>query len=822
MSKRKIQLRAFIGALLIYGSMISSGSLSAQDSGGFSIFQPAAEKPDNAPIAVSPKQAFTNPTAKLPTGQFGNFNSKTASETRPQLNGAKAVGPYAATNDGRAMFRQSPNSASAGSGRLKPFAPASNSLRSETRSQAANAMPQQPPIAVGDFQNSARRLGAPNPNRAAAQNPDSPKIGQVAFQEGFNPQNRPQPDNSGKPFGQRGQNGLSQQPRTSGSRFGNGNAQTQPASPRRQSFQQSPPQQSQPQQNSFPNRPTGQQPGQRQQLQQRQQQNTRPPVRSAALPQTPGTNQAGSSIARKTNPGSSNANSANSKSVNSNSAKALLTSWLEPTNGQTELPGKRLALYEFLSQPINGSRKDAINQYWLTFGDMANHNLALQQSQWLDSIKNLRQPADQSVLKAAQQSAQNRVLRTEIQLAKSQAMLNDFLPNFRYKNGKHIPVLPANIPWVGKLNTKYTEYRNRGMVPDRFNGIDEILPKSRQLIANGADSVSAATQAADQARQAVMSGQTPVSNVLEAARIKSRSEQEFLSTVIGYNRAITDYVLSVRQDIFQPKQLASVLIGKNSVQPTVAKNQKPQEDTDPLANISNNPTLRQVSNGRTVRNSSQRNASRSPASRNQASRGFSTASQSNSGRQPSSGTANNRNGFSTASTSEYGPTAASAKAANFDPTKLQEELPMKQAQPSGGSIVYDQQNSPDRSARNPQGRQQPANQRGFGQNPTTNRGGLGNPTGGANRGGAPSGQPSNQINPVTRPKGFPGNQTTPAGFSVGNSTGATGTQAPIIPKNPPVTKSPFSVSPPKSATPGASSSSRFGGGTFGQTGGAGQ
>ena len=114
--------------------------------------------------------------------------------------------------------------------------------------------------------------------------------------------------------------------------------------------------------------------------------------------------------------------------MTSTAAKALLNGWAE-ASPELKLPGKRLKLHEFLAQPINGSRKDAINQYWVTFTDMANHKLAVEQSQWLSSLSNPRQPSDQSVLKAAQQSAQNRVLHTEIQLAKSQSILSDYLPN---------------------------------------------------------------------------------------------------------------------------------------------------------------------------------------------------------------------------------------------------------------------------------------------------------------------------------------------------------------------------------------------------------
>ena len=47
------------------------------------------------------------------------------------------------------------------------------------------------------------------------------------------------------------------------------------------------------------------------------------------------------------------------------------------------------------------------------------------------------------------------------------------------------------------------------MVPNKFNGIDVFLPKQRKLISDRYNSVIAAKQAAEQAKMAFVSGQTP-------------------------------------------------------------------------------------------------------------------------------------------------------------------------------------------------------------------------------------------------------------------------------------------------------------------------
>ncbi len=691
MSKRmtrisRMLMRTFFGALIACGSMIFSTDISLAQDGGYSVFE-SAEESNDAPIVVSPKEAFTNPAATLPKAQFGQLKNTHSSQS-PQLNGSKPIGPYA--NDGRNMFKQEPRADATNSRKLQPFS--SNSLRSENRLQSEQTAStlQAPPIVVGDFQESARRLSSPAPKASDLAASTEADIAQVAYQEGgFTPMNRPQPDNAASQFGQQpATNQFAQQPTPSTGRFGNGSStgQQQPLSPRtlqpRQQLRSPAPQPRQDMLRGFSS--SSQQPRVDPSGLGNPQNSQGPAARTATLPQ-------------QLNRSQQRATATPAAKTGTKAAKELLSGWAEKEDSQLKLPGKRMTLRSFLAQPINGSRKDAINQYWLTFNDMANHKIAVEQSQWLTSITNVPQRADQAVLKAAQQAAENSVLHTEIQLAKSQSMLHDFLPGFRYKNGKNIPVLPADIPWVGNLNTRYEEYRNRGMVPDKFNGIDEFLPKSRQLIANRADAVTAASQAAEQAKSALMSGQTPVSNVLEAARIKTKNQHDLLSTVNDYNRAITDYVLTVRQDIYQPDRLSSVLIGRNTVQSSMAKKEKSQEDTNSSNGASSTPALRQASTEKEkLQGESAYQGSvikDAPKQNDESGLGESLLSD-NTGQDSRS-----QSPFANASTTrqtqpatkrfDFGPTADSAKQANFDPSKVQEELPIQKAKQVNGSSGYE-------------------------------------------------------------------------------------------------------------------------------------
>ena len=304
----------------------------------------------------------------------------------------------------------------------------------------------------------------------------------------------------------------------------------------------------------------------------------------------------------------------------------------------------------------------------------------------------------------------------------------------------------------------------------------------------------------------MQNGQSPVANVLEAVRMKAKNQQDFLSNVTGYNRAITDYVLSVRQDINQPKRLASVLIGRKSVQSSVARTETPEEDLDSTLSESN-PTLRQVSTGTRARQNRSQGLAGTSAYQNQnGGSGLQTSSNSLKPIKTDQPAVPRKLRFA------HGPTKESAAASNFDPAKIKEELPMQQAKPSGVSPGYDggvagnggsragrtAQNSGARRSFNPPGQRaqggqaRPAQQssRGF-TPPVTSSGGLG-----TQQPGTP---------PARRPQTFPPAPTT--GGAVG--------QVPKIPAS--STSNPFKPGADSSATTSATGGGinrSFGGGGF--------
>ena len=146
---------------------------------------------------------------------------------------------------------------------------------------------------------------------------------------------------------------------------------------------------------------------------------------------------------------------------------------------------------------------------------------------------------------------------------------------------------------------------------------------------------------------------------MEAAKMRVQSQYDFLKTVNGYNRAITDYVLSVRQDISQPTRLASVLIGRNAVENRVAKKSQASKSVidRSMARTSQNPKILPASTSQKL------------LTRNQRENGISS-------------------GAGQSQKIDFGPTAESQKAANYDPRKVVAEAPVSQTKPASATQPY--------------------------------------------------------------------------------------------------------------------------------------
>ena len=227
------------------------------------------------------------------------------------------------------------------------------------------------------------------------------------------------------------------------------------------------------------------------------------------------------------------------------------------------IPGQPVSMAEMLRQPLSPSQRQAmVGQYWETYLNWANLLSSAQHVRWLGSIPSPSSAVDSALLAAAKSAARNDMLEAEIKLGKSQAILSNYSPMRNSQTGP----LPSDRPIVGSYTTNYALYQSRGMVPSRFRGIDNILPKKYKLIADRAATVQLAQAAANNAKQSLPTRQTTLASVLEAARVWQTAEHDLIDSVISYNKTIADYSLATfgRFNSGSPEQLAATLVSRPS------------------------------------------------------------------------------------------------------------------------------------------------------------------------------------------------------------------------------------------------------------------
>ena len=260
------------------------------------------------------------------------------------------------------------------------------------------------------------------------------------------------------------------------------------------------------------------------------------------------------------------------KPVDTKLAKSMMEKFVINPNGQN-LPGTPLKLIEILREmTIVDQRPRMISQYWETYYDWASLVNAQEYSMWLGRLNAGPSPAQQALLEAARSEARNTTLASQIQLGKSQSLLMQYLPN---RPAEFLP-LPSDKPLLGKYRTEYEKFKYFQMMPVNLRGIDQILPKQLQLIADRAKTVNVAKSAANQMAQALSNRQTTLQSVLEAARDWRISEKKLVGSVVSYNQAIADYALTVAQGYQSPQAVAAMLIAKPKTSTTQPGNQSNQ------------------------------------------------------------------------------------------------------------------------------------------------------------------------------------------------------------------------------------------------------
>ena len=226
-----------------------------------------------------------------------------------------------------------------------------------------------------------------------------------------------------------------------------------------------------------------------------------------------------------------------------------------PSEGLT---GSSVQLTELFNEPLSGDqRKQMTAQYWETYYDLTAVKIAADHQAWLAKLKTAPTPAEQGLLDAAKRVAADQKLAAEIQLSKAQSRLMDYMPTPRSEG--YLPI-PADQPLIGEYKTDYDKYKRIRNLPSSLRGIDNMLARTINLIAQRSQTVSAAKTAADQAQSAAANRQTPLASALAAGQLWRDSRLDLVASAVSYNQAISDYILTV-EPYRPPAQLSALMIG---------------------------------------------------------------------------------------------------------------------------------------------------------------------------------------------------------------------------------------------------------------------
>lgn len=262
-------------------------------------------------------------------------------------------------------------------------------------------------------------------------------------------------------------------------------------------------------------------------------------------------------------------------------AKAMIERF-DVSRAPDPLPGDPTSLLEMLQKVPAYKHRQAVLQYWETYFDWANLSIAKEHEKALNAVQQPSVAADRTLLAAARQAAKNVVLANEIQLGKSQSILQELTGNQSLSQP-----IPADRPHIGGYQTFYDWYARKNMIPAKLRGVDKMLPKTLQLISNRAMTVRVSKSALNQAQSAYGSRQVPIASVLEAARLNHESEQDLISLIVSYNKAYADYSITVMGQTKSAEQIVEMLIKKRK--PTTNGRQQQQTAGRQLKSNPNRP-----------------------------------------------------------------------------------------------------------------------------------------------------------------------------------------------------------------------------------------
>lgn len=201
-------------------------------------------------------------------------------------------------------------------------------------------------------------------------------------------------------------------------------------------------------------------------------------------------------------------------------------------------PSTGIALADALRQSQGRiARQPLVNQYWETFYDHAQSVSSDRLHQWYETIQ-ASKAADAASVKVAISSSQNEGDSNRIQLGKSQAKLKQML-------GSTTTLTPTDVPTVTRVGTNYDAFKQRGLIPPRFEGIDQTLEELHALVQSRAATAALSRKTADEVKQFYSRSQASIEHLLSAGRAWRAAEADFIASTVEYNKAYADYALAL-------------------------------------------------------------------------------------------------------------------------------------------------------------------------------------------------------------------------------------------------------------------------------------
>ena len=151
-------------------------------------------------------------------------------------------------------------------------------------------------------------------------------------------------------------------------------------------------------------------------------------------------------------------------------------------------------MQQMLQSTATHDRARMVGYYWAAYRDWCKLHCS---ANYFNALKRLNGSGqiDQALLETAKSAAQNEMLSAEIQLARSQSHLQQFIPG-----GQAQPMLPlpSDQPYTTPYTTHYEYYSSNRVLTSDIRNIATSLPKMLELVTRNAHTVRASKVALDQ------------------------------------------------------------------------------------------------------------------------------------------------------------------------------------------------------------------------------------------------------------------------------------------------------------------------------------